>query len=412
LGDDSSDSVKRFNLESLEPRILLSGDPVMAELARMAATADAADSPDQPSVIVEEIDAALKAEIGLHGAAEAAAERSAMAAFAWPAEWGSEEAVAEIEAYADPTNPDIEALAAEAAANAAVVAAAAEIAAAAFDLDAGQLPDASLELAESAALVAANLPVSIASEGLSEAASEVAEEQVSGASTVAESAPQSDFKAAPNANSEVLDVADEGDSGTATDTDFDASTAIDGIAAEASEGAQDASEDSLMIGLMTASMRVNSAERKARIELASRPRRPPRVSAVNEQSMSDSESEIALSDEINFESLAQAPPETLDFSTIGLDAVTDTVQDGETVFGVSEAETAEFGLDDGLEIQSQPLSETEARAPPSRRRDPRLSHRLRRLDRVLRRRHPHPARARVHRRRGPPGLVGIRRPPG
>jgi len=59
LAEESAGNLKRFDLESLEPRILLSGDPVMAELARMAATADSLDAPDQPSVIVEEIDAAL-----------------------------------------------------------------------------------------------------------------------------------------------------------------------------------------------------------------------------------------------------------------------------------------------------------------------------------------------------------------
>ena len=34
--ESDAGSKKRFNLESLEPRILLSGDPVMAELARVA----------------------------------------------------------------------------------------------------------------------------------------------------------------------------------------------------------------------------------------------------------------------------------------------------------------------------------------------------------------------------------------
>jgi hypothetical protein len=58
--DNDAGSKKRFNLESLEPRILLSGDPVLAELARVAETA-AQDDTNSPSVIVEEIDAALSA---------------------------------------------------------------------------------------------------------------------------------------------------------------------------------------------------------------------------------------------------------------------------------------------------------------------------------------------------------------
>ena len=81
-------SKKRFNLESLEPRILLSGDPVLAELARVAEAA-AQDDINSPSVIVEEIDAALSAEIGLHGLNGAPSEAAPRAAFSWPSNWSN-----------------------------------------------------------------------------------------------------------------------------------------------------------------------------------------------------------------------------------------------------------------------------------------------------------------------------------
>ncbi len=87
LVEDSAEALKRFNLESLEPRILLSGDPVMAELARLAATADGADASDQAAVIVEEIDAALQAEIGLHSEAGSGEVEQEAATFTWPTGW-------------------------------------------------------------------------------------------------------------------------------------------------------------------------------------------------------------------------------------------------------------------------------------------------------------------------------------
>jgi hypothetical protein len=220
--------------------------------------------------------------------------------------------------------------------------------------------------AESAALVAANLPVSVASEGLSERRERGCEDHTFRVLRRPPRAPRRATLRPPRAPiPSVLDIADERDSGTATDTDFDASTAVDGIATEASERVLDGSENSLMIGLVTGSLRVTAADRTARQELRKQAAKTFQGDAANEQAMSDSESDIALSDEINFESLAQAPPQTLDFSTNRLETVTDTVQQGGAVFGVSEAEVADFGLMDGLDIRGPPHSESQPRAPPS-----------------------------------------------
>jgi hypothetical protein len=81
-----ADSSKKFNLESLEPRILLSGDPVVAELARLAQSATDADASDTPSVIVEELDAALQSEMGLTTTASDESD-GAQVAVVWPAGW-------------------------------------------------------------------------------------------------------------------------------------------------------------------------------------------------------------------------------------------------------------------------------------------------------------------------------------
>ena len=86
----------KFNLESLEPRILLSGDPVLAELARVVETDNQTDSADQPAVIVEEIDAALQSDIGLAADNEtpdknASSLQSTSASVVWPVNWQTTE---------------------------------------------------------------------------------------------------------------------------------------------------------------------------------------------------------------------------------------------------------------------------------------------------------------------------------
>ena len=52
-----------FRLESLEPRLLLSGDPVLAELARWVADDGSASDAEELSVIIQEIDLAAETEI-------------------------------------------------------------------------------------------------------------------------------------------------------------------------------------------------------------------------------------------------------------------------------------------------------------------------------------------------------------
>src|SRR6056297_436434 len=101
-GEDASANEKLFNLESLEPRILLSGDPVMAELARMAAVAED-DSQQQAAVIVEQLDASTHAQ--LIGGDFGSAGDTTEAAFAWPSEWSQGEVASAVsdtaEAVAD-----------------------------------------------------------------------------------------------------------------------------------------------------------------------------------------------------------------------------------------------------------------------------------------------------------------------
>lgn len=78
---------RRFNLDSLEPRILLSGASVLAELARMVEPGEQLDASEPPEVIVEEIDASLKSEIGLAGLSDPRATDAENVSVVWPAGW-------------------------------------------------------------------------------------------------------------------------------------------------------------------------------------------------------------------------------------------------------------------------------------------------------------------------------------
>ena len=60
---DSAAEHARFNLEALEPRLLLSADPVLSELARWATEDDAAREQGELAVIYEELDAATEAAL-------------------------------------------------------------------------------------------------------------------------------------------------------------------------------------------------------------------------------------------------------------------------------------------------------------------------------------------------------------
>ena len=74
-----------FRLESLEPRLLLSGDPVLAELARWVADDGSASDAEELSVIVQEIDLAAETEIRTGNVADESGNGGQ--AVAWPAGW-------------------------------------------------------------------------------------------------------------------------------------------------------------------------------------------------------------------------------------------------------------------------------------------------------------------------------------
>ena len=75
----------KFRLESLEPRLLLSGDPVLAELARWVADDGSASDAEELSVIVQEIDLAAETEIRSGNGADESGDGGQ--AVAWPAGW-------------------------------------------------------------------------------------------------------------------------------------------------------------------------------------------------------------------------------------------------------------------------------------------------------------------------------------
>ncbi|MEJ2088695.1 MAG: LEPR-XLL domain-containing protein, partial [Gammaproteobacteria bacterium] len=75
----SENAPNKFNLEALEPRILLSGDPIAAELARAAAQAEQS-AREEPTALVEEVDATTLSQD---------ASEEASPAMVWPEGWGA-----------------------------------------------------------------------------------------------------------------------------------------------------------------------------------------------------------------------------------------------------------------------------------------------------------------------------------
>ncbi|MEH6515891.1 MAG: matrixin family metalloprotease [Halioglobus sp.] len=83
--DEISNQVSQFRLESLEPRLLLSGDPVLAELARWVEDDGSGSEAEALSVIIQEMDqvAANELTAGIGGDAPDRADLTV----AWPEEW-------------------------------------------------------------------------------------------------------------------------------------------------------------------------------------------------------------------------------------------------------------------------------------------------------------------------------------
>ncbi|MEH6608559.1 MAG: matrixin family metalloprotease [Halioglobus sp.] len=83
--DEISNQVSQFRLESLEPRLLLSGDPVLAELARWVEDDGSGSEAEALSVIIQEMDhvAANELTAGIGGDAPDRADLTV----AWPDEW-------------------------------------------------------------------------------------------------------------------------------------------------------------------------------------------------------------------------------------------------------------------------------------------------------------------------------------
>jgi hypothetical protein len=92
LAESSAEVRNQFQLEGLEPRILLSADPISAELARVLDTDGLADAADQPAAIVQEIDASLKSDLGLGAERDSSgqlteADETAVISVNWPQDW-------------------------------------------------------------------------------------------------------------------------------------------------------------------------------------------------------------------------------------------------------------------------------------------------------------------------------------
>jgi len=119
--DESAGFQNQFQLEGLEPRILLSGDPVLAELARVLDTDNHADAAHQPAALVYELDADLSADLGLGAERDPAArliesDPSDGPNVDWPEAWktaeltsnsGAESAAAEVSEIDDDDSTEV-----------------------------------------------------------------------------------------------------------------------------------------------------------------------------------------------------------------------------------------------------------------------------------------------------------------
>lgn len=76
---------KQFRLESLEPRLLLSGDPVLSELARWVEDDGPGNDAQQIAVIIQEINQAAESEL-FSGLGKDAPNRADLTV-AWPEEY-------------------------------------------------------------------------------------------------------------------------------------------------------------------------------------------------------------------------------------------------------------------------------------------------------------------------------------
>ncbi|WP_286789853.1 matrixin family metalloprotease, partial [Thioclava sp. UBA3469] len=97
--DNTLHREENYRIEALEPRLLLSADPVFGELARVAATAHQIDPIEGLSALVQTVD-------DLHQQDELAAdhdpEEGPQSDVAWPENWAHEPDVAPLEAVAEP----------------------------------------------------------------------------------------------------------------------------------------------------------------------------------------------------------------------------------------------------------------------------------------------------------------------
>ena len=99
---DAASERSRFQLEALEPRLLLSADPVLSELARWLADDGASERENELAAVYEEIDAATAAASG--HAAEGANQESGSSSplvIEWPEAWGSDDSGASDDADSD-----------------------------------------------------------------------------------------------------------------------------------------------------------------------------------------------------------------------------------------------------------------------------------------------------------------------
>lgn len=78
-GAERPGSKANYRLEALEPRILLSGDPILGELARTIME-DGSDNSLEEAAIVHQVDTVAEAE--------AVIQQDSVQAVAWPENWG------------------------------------------------------------------------------------------------------------------------------------------------------------------------------------------------------------------------------------------------------------------------------------------------------------------------------------
>ncbi len=413
--EEPAGSRAKFNLESLEPRILLSGDPVLAELARVVETDNQTDASQQPAVIVEEIDAALRSNIGLAADNEtpddnANESQSSALTVDWPDEWQASESEshfaepaggAEIsgdgllsagssqddgsgplgDANADSSANDFSGGPVLDSIDAALAGQANESPVAAYTNSGSGLADLSgisgneatdLNLAaQSAETFGPSSGANSGSSGSDSESGESAPIRSTDSAADQDDGSQSDPTTQTTSTADIVSLAfaesvlpDQQSAAGGDQIEISAPTDQDAIPSDADQS--DTNSDAAIVAYVASTQRMQESNRTQRSESnKSSGKSGNGGSGRANTSLPATQNSIPASADIDDETLPQGPPVFDGIHLLTEYSLSDTVQEPATVFPRSETKPPDSGADDTLIVPNPSLEEAQPRAPPA-----------------------------------------------